>query len=472
MYWIKYSRRILSIGILFVTPLLGANAQSYRAVEARKNATDTVWRSYTAKTLDRLPNFKFKKEPTLNSYGSWKTNRQEATGFFRVQQIDGRWWFIDPEGYPFIHKGVVAFSAGTSDVQKQAFQDLFGTKENWAEKHIAFLKSYGFNGVGAWSDCDEIRQLEEPLVYTVIVSPMSRFKSEHRKALGGKYLHHGWQGYRFDLPMVFDPQFDQYVEESVASIVKYKDDKYLLGYFTDNELPWVNNALDRHLTLLAKDEYGYVAAKEWLEKRKNGFCGVEDITDEDRNEFLAYMLETYLQKVVKAIRKYDPNHLYLGCRFNQEREELQNEAMFRVAGKYMDVISVNHYRKWEPVESILRDWSEWSGRPFIITEWYTKGEDTPLPNRTGAGWNVKTQKDRGHFYQNFCIELMRCKNCIGWHWFKYQDNDPEDLSTDISNRDSNKGIVDSKYRSYTDLLDQMKILNSNVLNLIKWYDKQ
>jgi hypothetical protein len=23
---------------------------------------------------------------------------------------DGRWWIIDPEGYPFIHKAIVAFS--------------------------------------------------------------------------------------------------------------------------------------------------------------------------------------------------------------------------------------------------------------------------------------------------------------------------------------------------------------------------
>ena len=470
MFLMKYHLKVLWIGILFF-PFL-ASAQSYRTVEARKNAEDSIWRSYTAKTLDRLPGFKFKKEPSLNAYGSWMTNRQEATGFFRVQQIDGRWWFIDPEGYPFIHKGVVAFSPGTSDVQKQAFQEIFGTEEQWVEKHSDFLRSYGFNGVGAWSACDEVRQHDNPLVYTVIISPMSRFKSQHRKVAGGDYLYHGWQGYRFDLPMVFDPEFDKYVEAAVAPIAKYKNDKCLLGYFTDNELPWVNNALDRHLSLLAKDEYGYIAAKEWLEKRKNRACGVEDITDEDRNEFLAYMLETYLKKVVTAIRKYDPNHLYLGCRFNQEREELQNEAMFKVAGRYMDVISINHYRKWEPVESILRDWSEWSGRPFIITEWYTKGEDTPLPNRTGAGWNVRTQKDRGYFYQNFCIELMKSKNCIGWHWFKYQDNDPNDLSTDVSNRDSNKGIVDSKYQPYTDLLDQMKILNTNVWNLIKWYDKK
>lgn len=463
---------IKAISLLLLTSVSVVNAQEYRTVEARKNAEDSVWRSYTTKTLDRLPKFKTKKEPALNTYGSWKTNKQEATGYFRVQQIDGRWWFIDPEGYPYIHKAVVAFAPGTSKMQKEAFNEKFGTSTTWADEEMKMLKSYGFNGVGAWSNCDELRKHDEPLVYTVIINPMSRFKVEHRKSYGGSYLHNGWQGYRFDLPMVFDPAFDAYVEEAAASIAKYKDDKYLLGYFTDNEMPWVNNALDRHLTLLAKDEPGYVAAKEWMEERKGKACDVEDITDIDRADFLAYMLETYLKKVTTAIKKYDPNHLYLGCRFNQEREELQNEAMFKVAAKYMDVISVNHYRKWEPVTSILRDWAEWSERPFIITEWYTKGEDTPLPNRTGAGWNVHTQRERGYFYQNFCIELMRNKNCIGWHWFRYQDNDPNDLSTDISNRDSNKGVIDSQYNTYKDLLDEMKIINTNTYNLIQWYDKK
>jgi hypothetical protein len=28
-------------------------------------------------------------------YGGYLNTRAEATGFFRVEQIDGKWWFID-----------------------------------------------------------------------------------------------------------------------------------------------------------------------------------------------------------------------------------------------------------------------------------------------------------------------------------------------------------------------------------------
>ena len=51
-------------------------------------------------------------------------------------------------------------------------------------------------------------------------------------------------------------------------------------------------------------------------------------------------------------------------------------------------------------------WNRESGRPIIITEWYAKGMDSGLPNRSGAGWIVKTQADRGRFYQNFTLGLV------------------------------------------------------------------
>jgi hypothetical protein len=37
--------------------------------------------------------------------------------------------------------------------------------------------------------------------------------------------------------------------------------------------------------------------------------------------------------------------VYLGYRFNQEKDELDNLKIFEVAGKYMDIISINHFRK-------------------------------------------------------------------------------------------------------------------------------
>jgi len=446
--------------------------KEYHKVMARKNATDPTWDTYTAKTIDRLPGFEYTDDPKTGTYGGYTSTKYNATGFFRVEKLGDRWWIIDPEGYPFIHKGVAVYKPGSSDNQKAALTKKYGSNDSWVKTESNYLRSKGFNGTGAWSDVDLIRKNNVQLVYTVIVSPMGSYKSDHIKKYGGKYEMAGWQGYRYDLAMVFDPEFDAYVEKAIAPIVKYASDKNLLGYFTDNELPWKNDALDRHINYLGKTEPGYIAAKKWLDERKGKDATLADITDADRLAFSGFYFETYLKKVSAAIRKYDPNHLYLGCRFNQESEELNNSAIFEVAGKYCDIISINHYRKWEPVQSIMANWANWSGKPFIITEWYTKGEDSGLPNKSGAGWNVPTQADRGYFYQNFTIELLKSKACVGWHWFTYQDNDPLNLNTDPSNRDSNKGVVNSNYEPYDSLLINMKELNDHVYELIEYLNKQ
>src|SRR5208283_2310920 len=38
-------------------------------------------------------------------YGGYKNTQARATGFFRVEKIDGRWWFVDPEGHLFLSTG-------------------------------------------------------------------------------------------------------------------------------------------------------------------------------------------------------------------------------------------------------------------------------------------------------------------------------------------------------------------------------
>jgi hypothetical protein len=118
----------------------------------------------------------------------------------------------------------------------------------------------------------------------------------------------------------------------------------------------------------------------------------------------------------------------------------------------------------------MESWSIESGKPLMITEFYAKGEDSGMGNTGGAGWLVKTQKDRGAFYQNFTLGLIKSKVCVGWSWHRYADNDPDDKNVDPSNRDSNKGIVSNRYDPFIELLESMKPLNLQVYNLVSHFD--
>jgi len=448
------------------------------SVEARKNTRTQTWTVNEARTVDCLEGFTpGKREPKVDKFGGWKVGRHEASGFFRTEKIDGRWWLITPEGNLYIGKGVSTFSPGNSGRSKAELAARYGDVSGWAATEGARLKANGFNSVGAWSRHSVFQTLDDSakIPYCVIVSPM-RALNDAIKSSGTEreaYAAAGWEGYPYDFACVFHPDFDKYVDEKVSAIATYANDPYCIGYFTDNEIPWKQYALDKCLGMWPAGHMNHDRAQEWLDARK-GHSGakLDEADAEDRNAFIAYCLDIYLQKVSAAVHKYAPNQLFLGCRFNQWNYELVNDKIFEVAGKYMDVISINHYQRWQPDAEYTAKWESWSGKPFLITEFYVKGEDSGLPNATGAGWNVRTQQDRGYFFQNFALELVKCGNCVGWYWFKYLDNDPEDLKADRSNRDSNKGIFKWNYDPWPELLGSMKQFNAEVYNLTEYYDKK
>ena len=147
----------------------------------------------------------------------------------------------------------------------------------------------------------------------------------------------------------------------------------------------------------------------------------------------------------------------------------------RVAGYYCDVITFNYYGAWDANYDLVTNQVKWSGKPIVITEWYAKGmdvweKDNRMTNESGAGWTVKNQEDRGRFYQNFALSLLEFGGCVGFDWFLYWDNDPDNLGADLSNRNSNKGIIDNDGNEYAELTSYMGELNNQKYNLIKFFD--
>lgn len=290
------------------------------------------------------------------------------------------------------------------------------------------------------------------------------FMSNYGNARGGTFQQPGHVGYPNNAIFVFDPEFESFCDEHAKQLVEYKDDPNLFGHFSDNEMPFKFNAIDNYLSL-PEGDHGRNAAENWLNEQ-----GItkEKITDQHREEFMALVGEKYFSVVSDAIKKYDPNHMYIGARFYSN--EKHHKRFMQAAGKYLDIVSNNYYNHWTPDSTHMAEWADWTGKPFIITEYYTKGEDSGMGNTSGAGWIVRTQEDRGLFYQNYNLALLESKNCVGWHYFKYQDNDPTASGVDPSNVDANKGIVSNRYVPWTPMLDKMKELNQQVYDVIEYFD--
>jgi hypothetical protein len=414
------------------------------------------WQSFPSNTVDATKGFKQTNE-TLDIYGGLSNTTKKATGFFRTEKINNRWWMIDPLGNEFITTAVNGLRQGKSPNNVRAFQNRFTTVDNWMKESKQMLDDNGFNVAGSWSDIAAIiaynKTAQKSIIYTTQLSLLGNYRHKvikenpERKSAS-------------ELSFIFDDDFQTFCDKELQKITVYQNDANLLGHFSDNEIPFTHNEFND----LLKDRNPYLL--NWLKEK-----GIDEanITTETKKEFIGFIAAKYFSTVAPLIKKYDPNHLYIGSRLHSNAKN--NQFVFKAAERFVDVVSINYYGFWQPQQSDIDNWSSWTTKPFFITEFYTKAEESGMTNLSGAGWIVKTHKDRGIHYQNFCLELLKAKNCVGWHWFRYQDNDPNDRTADASNSDSNKGIVDTDYKVYAELLKWMKELNSNKYSLVNFFDK-
>ncbi|QMV43975.1 hypothetical protein [Cohnella cholangitidis] len=402
-----------------------------------------------------------------------------ATGFFRVVRDEGRFWIVDPDGHPCYHTAISQVSAHTSPNTVKNAVDNFGSVEGWADTATERLRELGFTAVGMWSDESLVHQSKTPIGICGTAYFITTYGDRNgltKPSVGHKVFAHN------NAMPVFDPMFETFAHDyarEVTAELKGKPD--VVGWFSDNELPANLNMLERFLTLdpnEACNRYSLAVAWTFL-KHESGLDDpkIEDATDDIRERFRGAVYDRYFRVVATALKVADPNHLYLGSRFmflgpHFMDGTLLGEGMMRAAGRWCDVISVNYYMAWTPDGKEIEKWALWSGKPLIISEWYAMASDSGMANATGAGFRVATQKDRARFYQNFALWLVECPWFVGFHWFKYSDNDPTDANAEASNLNGNKGIVTTQFVEWTDLTDEMMELNGQIYSLIDFFDRR
>lgn len=437
----------------------------------RRWRAETPFGSYRprkTRVVSLLPNYAPAEDQSLCEHGGRPDITLQATGFFRVERVDGRWWLVDPHGHPFFATSLNSIRSGQrkdrNATSVSAFAEKWKSETAWAGDATAFMRESGFNTVGAWSD-PSLQAIDRPMPWMKVLYVMYPFGAQRGAQLGENNMSFPNQC----IP-IFDPEFEAYCEQKLADDITSDlvNDPTLLGYCVDNELPWREDALDRYLQIDTTD-INHKAAVEWLVRAK-GLDPAPDldqlraaVDDSDRSAFLAHIAERYFSIVSRVVRAQDPNHLYLGARLHGQA--LRLEPVLRVSGTYADIVSINYYNRWTPRASELDNWSTWSGgKPFMITEWYAKGDDSGYENVSGAGMVVKTQAERGHFYQNFLLRLLESKSCVGSFWHTYRDAKERPDG-------SNKGFLNVSFDPYTDLVERAAEINRQKYGLIDYFDR-
>ncbi len=399
--------------------------------------------------------------------------KQEATGFFYTKKIGDRWWTIDPLGYPFFRTAVVTIGTGSPN-QNAVVKAKYGTTANWAQATSDRLHELGFNSAGGWSSIGNLIKANNPITQTHIMYVAKKYC----QANGLDISESGNTTLIGDVIPVFDPEYAVMADETVKSAVSaYATNPNVYGWMSDNELPDSKRMLVSALSLDTTDaRFAYTYAAAWTFmylKTGNPNVSVEDVTDELCLEYRAMVYDRYFEVVKNALDRYAPYHQYMGCRMLKGC--YTDEYVMRVAGYWCDVITYNYYGAWNADFELVANQVKWAGKPFVVTEWYAKGmdvweKDNRMTNESGAGWTVKDQTARGQFYQTFALSLLECKGCVGFDWFLFWDNDPDNLNADLSNRNSNKGIIDNQGNEYTELTKFMEELNNQKYNIINFFD--
>ena len=358
---------------------------------------------------------------SLGKFGGWKKWRTKSTGFFRTVKVDDYWMMVDPEGYAF-------FGFGLNSV-----------RETPKLKLPQDIKAIGFNHMGSWSD-ESIRNIP----FTPRWNFMLEFKNI-TPAVKQNYLEK-------DLLPVFDPRFQPFVEKMARKAAAYKNNPWVLGHFTDNEIPFHKTIQLKESLRLPNNNPIHIAAKKWLQKKHGRRHKLTNISEEDELQYMGFLVDRYYQVVVSALRKNDPNHLILGERLHASAK--YNPHIIEAVGKYSDVISINFYRDWAPPQNVRAMWRDKGKKPFLITEFYAKAADSGLENENGAGWVVPTQKERVQHFENFAMQMLGTPNCIGFQWFRFVDDEG-----------SNKGVYNSRFQSYQRLQDSMKNVSGGLYRL-------
>lgn len=440
-------RKIFIFVFLSLTFFISAQTD-YETINV-KSSYSGGWGSQRAKLVKLIPGFVSTDDgkTDFTRYGTYKYLRTDSTGYFYTKKIDGRWWMIDPNGYAGINIAATSFTS--SSIQND----------------YDITKQIGYNGTGNFLSSETQTKTGYNLqnYNTFSFTRRLNFFLNYKNVRKNYYSTPSAVQGSLDHVVVFDPAFVSYCDDLArTSVLPYATERDLLGYFTDNEINFNQDQLQNFVKDLSpgdpsRDSALVFAAQRGLSE-SDCINYTSKVTEAIKQEFAISLALKYYKVVSEAVRKYDPNHLILGSRLNGRPRAIP--GVVAASQKYMDVTSVNFYDRWSPNEQIaLASWT--SDKPCLVGEFYIKDINIFSSAQSGAGWYVNSQASRGKFYQNTCLELLKNKCYIGWHYFRYQDD-----------TDSNKGIVNASGTEYTDMTSYMDELNSKIYRICDFYDEK
>jgi len=400
-------------------------------------------------------------------YSGYRSTKAKATGFFRVERIDGRWWFVDPDGHLYLSMAVPGMAGGGAETRpsgREAYYKALPPPEVAAAaaggRGGANFPGGSTAGFRAWNLFRrygpewparaaemELRRAEGWGLTSIVARGAD---TQQRKPYLAYFntlprSNSGDVPMKLGLPDVYSDAFARFLDQSAQTqLAPRRDDPWLIGYFIGNEPPWPgreSEVVDMYLagppTAMQRE------IKAWL---------AQGDTPERRRQFVVAAFEKYLAMVGAALRKYVPHHLNLGIRFGGDPP-----AYISRAAHVFDVYSLNTY-EYEPTRQVKTAY-ELSGRPVIIGEFHFGVPADGL----GAGLvQVRDRKERGVAYRYYVERAAALPGFLGAGWFIGVD---ESVTGRMDGENYNIGFLDVTDRAYPELVSAAKETFKHLLDV-------
>lgn len=438
--------------------------------------------------------------------GTLKSLALTKTGYFHVEQrkVKGknRWFLVDPAGNAFFHLGICGFApsddytdvTGRTDsyewlppregAMAAAWKDKPG--EYWNARAMSFYKANVIRKYGSFDD-DEMCGRYIDRVRSIGFNSVGSFspiqKPVHEKRFPYvEVIYFGQPKWIYSVRGVFDPFDEKSIADVKATMQRYAaaaEDPLLIGRFLANEqamedvprqLPRLDGdwACKRELVKSLKGKYRTIAAfnKAWGLSLADFDAAVrEPLAIEtksafaDAQEFAGVFLDAYYSLICREYRAVDPNHMLIGNRW--QPGTANDETLCRVAGKYMDVISVNYYTAGID-EAFMKRLYKWTGgKPQFWSEFYYTA--TKESNNGPFGQDVDTQRERGLAYRNYAEGAASLGFVVGLEWFTLIDQAPTGRYFEGQNGErANTGLFSVLDRPYKDMWASMFDAHLNI----------
>ncbi len=397
--------------------------------------------------------------PGLDKYGGYKEIQLGATGFFRIQKTAERFWLVSPEGHAFLSHGINHLEPKwmkrfyNIDYWARAYKVVDYSdntfKEAFIKKVKDDIKALGWNTLGCHSPNNLYEKRFIPYVETVRFVNIQHYRPHDAD----------------DFPDVFSSEFERYVDSIAAVKVRpLRNDPYLLGYFmTDCPILTPKDAEAHGNNIYGKARKASPTWPEVLRNLSGNSLGkkaylahikelynhnIEDFnktykTDfghfdhllksvdwrlksdpkneseqRDNHSFLLKILERRYALETAAIKKYDPNHLIFGDKFNGNTDT--PESILKVASNYFDVIFIQHYALWDELKTFMDKIARTTGKPIIQGDSSVQVPYENMPNPYGP--HSTDQKERIARVENLYMNSFARPDFLGWHWCGWMDS--------------------------------------------------